>query len=186
MIKRLIAVAALMAAVLTGCGQESGNGLPDVFPMDFSFSSGVGAWGTSMTVKQDGTFDGEFHDTDMGVIGGEYPYGTMYVCGFDGRFEDIKRIDEYSYSLTLAEVNSDYEDGKTWVEDGVRYISAEPYGVESGEEFILYLPETPINELLEDFLSWWPYRFDEENQPDTLRSYGIYNAELGYGFFAEN
>lgn len=110
----------------------------------------------------------------------------MYVCGFDGRFEDIKRIDEYSYSLTLAEVNSDYEDGKTWVEDGVRYISAEPYGVESGEEFILYLPETPINELLEDFLSWWPYRFDEENQPDTLRSYGIYNAELGYGFFAEN
>lgn len=33
MIKRLIAVAAL-AAVLTGCGQENGNGLPDVFPMD--------------------------------------------------------------------------------------------------------------------------------------------------------
>ena len=89
-----------------------------------------------------------------------------------------------SYSLTLAEVNSDYENGKVWVDDGMRYVSAEPYGVENGEEFILYLPETPTSELPEDFLSWWPYR--GENQPDTLNLYGLYNVETGYGFFSEN
>lgn len=185
MIKRLIAVAALMAAVLTGCGQESGSGLPDVFPMDFLFSSGAGAWGTSMMIEKDGAFGGEYHDTDMGDIGESFPDGTIYVCDFSGRFADVKRIDKYSYSLTLAEVNSDYENGKAWVDDGMRYISAEPYGVENGEEFILYLPETPTSELPEDFLSWWPYRFDEENQPDTLNLYGLYNVETGYGFFSE-
>jgi len=68
------------------------------------------------------------------------------------------------------------------VEDGVRYVSSEPYGVEEGKDFILYLPDTPTQGLDEEFLSWWPGQY-QEDQSDTLGFYGLYNVDMGYGFF---
>ena len=119
-------VAALMlcTALLTGCGQKSEDALPEDFPMDFVFSSGVGAWATSMTLEQDGAFSGAYYDADMGVCDEDYPNGTVYICDFSGRFSDIQKVDEYSYSLTLAELDSDYEAGKEWIENGTKNISS--------------------------------------------------------------
>ena len=53
-----VAVLLLCTALLTGCGQTDTAVLPEDFPMDFVFSSGAGAWATSMTLEQDGTFWG--------------------------------------------------------------------------------------------------------------------------------
>ena len=92
-------------------------------------------------------------------------------------------MDEYSYSLRLAELDSDYEAGKEWIENGTKNISSEPYGMEDGDKFILYLPDTPIDGLDEGFLSWWPGRYALEGQPETLEMYGLYNVKMGYGFF---
>ena len=183
----------LCAALLTGCGskggetdlpenppgdavQESGAVLPEDLPDGLVFASGAGAWATVMTLEQDGTFSGEYHDSDMGDSGEEYSNGTVYVCDFSGRFSDIEKADENSYSMTLAEIGSDYE-------DGVRYVSSEPYGIEDGDEFILYLPDTPTDGLDEEFLSWWPGRYMAEEQTGTLGMYGLYNVKMGYGFF---
>ena len=190
----------LCAALLTGCGskggetelsenppgdavQESGAVLPEDLPDELVFASGAGAWATVMTPERDGTFSGEYHDSDMGDSGGEYPNGTVYVCDFSGRFSDIEKADENSYSMTLAEIGSDYEAEKEWIEDGVRYVSSEPYGIEDGDEFILYLPDTPTDGLDEEFLSWWPGRYMTEEQTGTLGMYGLYNVKMGYGFF---
>lgn len=118
----------------------------------------------------------------MGDSEESYPDGTMYLCNFSGKFTDIKQLDDHSYSLTLDELTSDYEQGKEWVEDGVRYVSSEPYGVEEGKDFILYLPDTPTEGLNEEFLSWWPGQY-QEDQSDTLGFYGLYNVDMGYGFF---
>ena len=63
-------------------------------------------------------------------------------------------MDEYSYSMTLSELNCDDEGGKEWIEDGICYVPAAPYGMEDGETFVLYLPDTPTDGLDEDFLSW--------------------------------
>ena len=188
--KKIFAAAtalALCAGLLAGCGQESGGeksggALTDILPVDLSFSSGVGAWSTDLTLEPDGSFAGEYHDTDMGDSGDDYPDGTMYTCTFSGKFTDIKQLDDHSYSLTLDELTSDYEQDKEWVEDGVRYVSSEPYGVEEGKDFILYLPDTPTNGLDEEFLSWWPGQY-QEDQSDTLGFYGLYNVDMGYGFF---
>lgn len=60
----------------------------------------------------------------MGDSEESYPDGTMYLCNFSGKFTDIKQLDDHSYSLTLDELTSDYEQGKEWVEDGVRYVSS--------------------------------------------------------------
>ena len=177
-----VAVLLLCTALLTGCGQKDKDALPEDFPIDFVFSNGVGAWATSMTLEQDGAFSGAYYDADMGVCDENYPNGTVYICDFSGRFSDIEKVDEYSYSLTLAELDSDYEAGKEWIENGTKNISSEPYGMEDGDEFILYLPDTPIDGLDEEFLSWWPM-CHAEDRPETLEMYGLYNVKMGYGFF---
>lgn len=188
--KKIFAAAtalALCAGLLAGCGQENGGektdgGLADSLPIDLEFASGVGAWSTDLTLEPDGSFSGVYHDSDMGDSEESYPDGTMYTCTFSGKFTDIKQLDDHSYSLTLDELTSDYEQDKEWVEDGVRYVSSEPYGVEQGKDFILYLPDTPTDGLNEEFLSWWPGQY-QEDQSDTLDFYGLYNVDMGYGFF---
>lgn len=157
--------------------------LPDVLPMDFSFSSGAGAWETVLTVNQDGSFVGSYHDSEMGDTGADYPNGTVYVCEFSGRFDSVEQVDDTTYSMKLSEITTTDDAGIEWIEDGVRYISAEPYGMEGGEEFLFYLPQTPVAGLSEQFLSWWPGRY-EDPQPDTLSYYGILNVTTGYGFFS--
>ena len=102
-----MAVLLFCTALLTGCGPKCEVSLPDDFPMDLEFSSGVGGWGTSLTLERDGTFSGQFHDSDMGVIGEDYPNGTVYLCHFSGRFSDIEKLDEYRYSMKLSELNCD-------------------------------------------------------------------------------
>ncbi len=183
-VKRL-AVLLLCTALLTGCGQKSKTTLPEDFPMDLEFASGVGGWATYLTLEQDGVFSGVYYSADRWDCGEDYPNGTMCVCKFSGQFSDIEKLDEYSYSLTLAELNSEYEVGEEWIENGVKNIaiSSRPYGMEKGDTYILYLPDTPTDGLNEDFLSWWPGRYASAGTPETLEQYGIYNVEMGYGFF---
>ena len=54
--------------------------LPDVFPLEFVFSSGAGAWRTAIVLNQDGSFNGAYLDSDMGDRGNDYPKGTHYIC----------------------------------------------------------------------------------------------------------
>ena len=152
---------------------------------DFYFSSGAGAWGTEMTVFNGGHFKGNFHDTNMGETGDKYPNGTVYMCDFSGEFTEVKKIDKYSYSMKLGNIKPDKEPETEELKDNIRYIYAEPYGLEDGEEFILYLPETPTEGLSEEFLSWWPGRFKMGGAPETLSSYGILNKSTGQGFFSD-
>lgn len=86
-----VAVLLLCTALLTGCGQKDKAALPEDFPIDFVFSSGVGAWATSMTLEQDGAFSGEYYDADMGVCDEDYPNGTVYICDFRGGFRTLKK-----------------------------------------------------------------------------------------------
>jgi len=152
--------------------------------MNFYFSSGVGAWYTHLELHADGSFIGSYSDSDMGSNNDAYPYGTRYICSFSGIFENIEKIDEHSYKLTLAYVNTEKPVGEEWIEDGVRHIASGPHGIDEGTDFILYLPDTPIHTLSQDFLLWWPYRYDHQNNPkDTLSCYGILNVTTGQGFF---
>lgn len=158
--------------------------LPDALPKEFVFASGAGAWGTMITLNPDGSFEGSYSDSDMGDSGEGYPNGSVYVCEFSGHFDDIKQVDDHTYSMTLGEVTTSKEKDEEWIEDGIRYVSSDPYGLEDGKEFLLYTPETPIEGLSEEFLSWWPNRYTQSEEPlETLSCYGLYNQKMGYGFF---
>lgn len=195
-----MALVCIIASVgfLTSCGNEKqGKAKPekkvaedeknpifDVLPLEFVFSSGAGAWQSIITLNSDGSFKGTYSDAEMGSNGEDYPNGTVYTCEFSGKFEEIKQVNDYTYTMTLTEVTTEKKEGEEWIEDQIRYIAAGPYGLENGKEFLLYTPETPIKELSEEFLNWWPKRYLQEEQAlEKLSCYGIYNKETESGFF---
>lgn len=159
--------------------------LLDAFPLDLLFASGAGAWGTTLTLNADGTFEGHYSDADMGDNSTNYPNGTVYFCDFTGRFSAMTKISEYAYSMRIEELTYDRDIGREQRVDGLRYITADPYGIAGGEEFILYLPGTPVDELSEEFLSWWPDAYEwRQGELDALTGYGLYNVSTGQGFFS--
>ena len=143
-------------------------------------------WRTVLWLNRDGTFTGEYSDSEMGEQGDDYPNGSYYVCRFSGRFEIGEQIDDHSYSLTLATLIAEQSVGTEWIEDGVRYVASGPYGLidPMGEkecrDFVFCLPELPADQLGEDFRIWWPY-FTENKT--TLSCYAILNTTAGTGFF---
>lgn len=164
--------------------EEGAAVLPGSFPVSFTFSSGAGGWRTWMTLFADSTFEGQYSDSEMGDTGEGYPNGSYYIADFTGKFGNIEKLDEFSYSMELEEITLQREPGTSWIEDEVRYVAAEAYGLDGGTEFILYAPETPVEGLSEMFLSWWPGRF-EDPASKTLSCYGIYNKAEETGFFSE-
>ena len=150
-----------------------------LFPMDFYFSSGVAAWGTELILSSDFSFSGSVSDFNMGDSGEGYPDGTCYVSTFRGKFQILSQIDEYSYFLELISLETELADGTTWIDNGVRYIACEAYGLE-GTQYVLYLPETPMEQLPEALTSWLPYWDDV---PETLSRYAIWNLTYETPFF---
>lgn len=184
-------------------GQEDGEGYPeedawwafdsglpeDTPPLEFIMASGASSSYTRLSLHPDGSFEG-FHSDNENMAAEEYPQGTRYYCEFTGRFDEITKIDEYSFSMRLAELNYGTERDKVWIQDEIRYIGSEPFGVEQGEAFRFYLPGVPLAELDEDFAKWSPdyYLWREDSigrdeSIDRMDVYGIYNVEGGYGFF---
>ena len=93
-------------------------------------------------------------------------------------------IGDHAYSMRLKELTYKTEVDRVWIKDQVRYIGSEAYGIAGGEEFILYLPDTPAVGLNEEFLTWWPdYHLWRQGSVKTLASYGLFNVNTGEGFF---
>ena len=164
---------------------EGAMPLASVFPIELLFASGASSSGTELVLNQDGSFAGRHFDHEN-ATGDGYSKGTCYLCDFSGRFEDIRQITPYIYSMTLAELDTEKEEGEEWIEDDVLYIAARPYGLEDGEEFLLYTPGVPLEEIPEEFLSWWMGRGsyqEDEGSRQTLPCYGLFNIATGEGFF---
>lgn len=159
--------------------------LPD-FPSEFLFMSGAGGWFTSLKIEPDGSFTGYYMDADMGDNGEDYPNGTMYESVFSGKFTDFRMVSDYEYTMQLESIVIEGEINSERIEDGVRIFTSYAYGMDNPGEFIVYLPGRPTADLSEDFMSWvsMPNVWSEDNVPETLPFYGLYNVGGGEGFFA--
>ncbi|MEZ7872881.1 MAG: hypothetical protein QMB53_03730 [Eubacteriales bacterium] len=169
--------------------QDSAVAVEDVFERldgsTFYFLSGAGAWSTELVVSPDGSFTGYYHDTDMGDSGAGYPNGTRYECDFSGTFTLVDQKDELTYILRLTSLALKEEPGTERVEDGVRVISAEAYGISGGDEFMLYSPGSQSAGLPEEFLEWVRMGSAWEEPPETLPFWGLYNLGEQAGFFTD-
>lgn len=141
------------AAVTDKMQQNTDNDLPADFPKDLFFNSGVGGWRTYLRLNRDGSFTGEYSDFNA-YAEDDFPKGTVTICEFEGKFTNIQRMDQYHYTMSLEKLEI-LDIPEMWIENGYRFLKEdEPYGLENGEKFILYMPETPIEQLSEDFLIW--------------------------------
>ena len=174
-----------LAFILSGCAPaEPAPPLQLPEPaLELCFSSGAGAWSTWMTLYGDGSFEGAFHDSNMGESGEGYPNGTVYTSRFRGKFVLRGQPQPHVYELELEQLENLSGQTEPFIQQGVRYVPSDPYGLEGGRQFFLYLPDTPVEGLNEEFLSWWPNRFDAQ-PPRTLSRYGLYNVEMECGFFS--
>jgi hypothetical protein len=154
-------------------------------PATFTFLSGAGAWQSVMDINTDGTFSGQYRDGEMGASGEGYQ-ATYYVCDFSGVFADVEKVDKHTYKVRLISMETVEPIGKEWIDKEIRYIAAAPHGLydydkkENCREYIVYMPTTPVAELSEEFLSWWPYRGENK---DTLDCFGLMNVTTKDGFF---
>ena len=150
----------------------------DLRRLQFRFSSGAGAWSTLLAVRPDGSFYGEYHDTDMG--GGEPDIrAVQWNCKFTGRFAQPVQVNDYTYSMGIAEISYEKEAGTEEVIDGIQYYYTAPYGLEDAEEILVYLPGAPLGELPQEFRGWVGYY---ENTRDKLPFYALNNESHQQGF----
>ncbi len=145
----------------------------DIDGVDFIYASGVGAWGTTLTIYTDGTFSGEYSNWSIGAADETHPRGEYEYCEFTGNFSEPTKIDDYTYSATVEYINQTYETGISEIKDEVLYNYTDPVGIGVGDEFMFYLPGTPIEELPDSYVSW---KYSTSNPPASLPSNGLYNA----------
>ena len=159
----------------------------DLNGIEFCFSSGVGGWGTTLTVAEDGSFKGQYHDSDMGDVGAEYPNGVRYECTFTGQFKDLTKVDELTYSTEIASISYENQVGTEKIADGIRYIYADAYGLDDPETIYFYLKSTEVTKLSEGMLSWIQpslYDYETEQTATELPFIGMYNENSEEGFIS--
>ena len=150
----------------------------------FMFSSGVGAWYTELIVGEDGSFTGDYHDSEMGDTGEGYPDGTVYGCSFHGQFTDPAAVDEYTWTAGVT-VSLDAGQALQTIEDDIRYVLSPPYGLEKAKTVTFFLPGTPVDRLPEGFM-FWSHLQETDPGAQTLPFYAIWSETDEAGFVAES
>jgi len=169
----------------SGTNSEESS-ISDVFPLDFTFTSGAGAWNTLLAINDDWAFTGYYHDSELGSQGPGYT-STVFVCSFEGGFSEPEQLSPNEWRFQLASLQQEQQEGQEWIENEVRYIGAEAYGISGGENFILYLPGTPLNEMTEECRGWIRSAMSVSfrgvtNLPDGY--YVLYNVNTGATFIS--
>ena len=141
-------------------------------PESFYFASGVGGWDTELFINSDYTFYGNYHDSDADQI---------YYCDFYGAFTKPVKKDRYTWSMRMKELVQEGTEGTVFYRDGMKYIYSTPYGLEGGNEFLIYLPGTPETVLSEEMRYWSHVDWDIY---DALPAdcFCLYNVKMDTGF----
>lgn len=127
------------------------------FAGEYIFSAGVGGWGTQLTVNADGTFSGRYHDTDMGIVGDDYPNGSSTESVFSGKFTGLSKNGDGTYT-TQCDADSlsvQGHEGDQRIEKGMLITTTEDvYGLTPCGKFTVYPKGYEVSYLSEDIRSW--------------------------------
>lgn len=115
---------------------------------DTAFASGAGAWSTELTIEEDGSFTGYYHDSD--ALGGPNNSPFRAYCYFSGQFSDPEQVDQYTWKVNLVSLNIKDPIGTTYWDNGIYCQATDPYGMNNADLFYIYLPGKPLNQIPED------------------------------------
>ena len=185
--KRIVIPAVVLALVLAVFAEAEAGKAPsfeDFGDLEWTYSSGVGGWFTSMKIQPDGTFAGQYHDSEMGEMGDDFPDGTVYGCLFHGRLSMAGQADGNAWRVHVDSVELDEGQVPEAIEDGIRYVTCDPAGVVAGHDMTLYLPGTPVSDLPEGF-QFWAFAANGGWGAEALPCYGLYDEQADTGFIGE-
>ena len=193
----------LVAAIAVGCTftganqpapeeatqEETTLPTPETLPLDeetmeFWFASGAGAWSSRLILSKDGSFTGNYHNTEPSEVGNNYPNGTRYQSAFDGRFEIVKQLNDYSIELQLTQVQTEQPVDTISFEDGMRIVSASAFGIDGGSRFTLYLPNATKEQIPTEGRSWLRPTVSDLESNKQLGFYFLYNETEETGFYS--
>ena len=129
--KKLMIAGLILAIFMSGCGKkEAGNeteankesvqvtledsekavqeeffDFAKLSNYEFVFSSGAGGWRTFLVIEDDGSFHGQYSDSEMGSVGEDYPNGTYYLSDFTGKMSVSEKINDYTYALKIENID---------------------------------------------------------------------------------
>lgn len=171
--------------------KSDNTGLYDDFEgIVFGFLSGVGAWETTLEIRADGSFTGQFYDMNMGETGEGFDNGTLYECAFSGKLSEPVQKDEKTYTATVKELvfdMSSFDGTDSYIDSGgTKHIAADSYGIGKGDKLIIYGPETRLNETTEGFQQWVYWEYYGKPEDTKLGQYGIYNETQDTGFYPDS
>ena len=161
--------------------QEEAFTFADVAGLEFYFSSGAGGWRTVLHIREDGSFDGLFTDSDMGITGEDYPKGTISYSEFTGRFSKPRKVNDTTYAFQIESIEYPLGMGEA-IKDGYFYDYVTAYGLYGAETLYIYLPGTRLSDLPEGYRGWVGYYDLEAVEETELPFYGLYNVEEQCGF----
>lgn len=144
--------------------------------LEFYFSSGAGGWRTILTIQEDGSFFGQYSDSDMGA-------GRYYVSNFSGQFAEPEKVNDYTYTMQILELTYAEKIGSEEQKGETLYIYDEAYGIAGAKEILVYLPKAPLEELPENYKNWVNSEISMTGDEVTgLPFYGLYNEAEECGF----
>ncbi len=177
----LVLSMALALSIAVAVGETGASVFEELAGLEWSFCSGVGGWSTELWIAADGSFTGAFHDSEMGETGEDYPYGTLYGCLFSGKMTAVEQVDENTWKIRIDTLTPDEGQVPEVIDDGIRYVTTEPYGVSAGDEMLLYRPGTPVEIFTEDML-FWTHVMEQENPPAALDNWFLCSEKNESGF----
>ena len=177
--KKIFLLAVSLVLALSAVSFAEDNIFETLSGMEWSFSSGVGGWGTYLSISADGSFTGDFHDSEMGETADEYPNGTVYFCSFHGKMSLAGRVDENTWKIHIDSLETDK--AEELIEDDIRYVPAEAYGLSAGDDMLLYGPGTPVSAFSEEMLMWTHVQ-EQEDTPVALDSWFLCSEKNNSGF----
>ena len=113
---------------------------------NMEFLMGASHTQSVLTIYENGTFQAEYrqYSAENG--------GTNYVTKFTGRFADVIKVNDYLYSMTVADVRLTSKEGMVGIEDGINSINTDFVGeMREGAAIMLYTPDTPVSVICERY-----------------------------------
>ena len=178
-----ILVMVFLGSAAFACAEQEESFFARFDGLEWWLSSGAGGWSTDLQIFPDGSFAGTYHDSEMGDAADEYPDGTLYICSFTGRMSLAGHPEDNPLAIRVEELNVDEPAEREYIEDGVRYIYTEPYGLSAGDNMVLYAPGTDIGAFTDDMLLW-SHVLDSEDTIYELESWFLWSEATGSGFVA--
>ena len=156
------------------------------FEGGYTFTAGIGYWSSHIELKSDGTFTGDYHDSNMGESGDGYDT-TQYQSEFTGRFINPKKINDYTYSFELDEIKYKNTPGTEEIQDMgsmkmlVKY--SEAYGIAGDTKTVYaYTSNAPTLMLPEPFMTWVGRLRGDDNDNAKLLHRCLYAVEIECGW----